>query len=160
MTWLNSILVIGHTKRILYGDIIKVFGLLSEYRLSFSLCNLLFSCEKYNTIKHKSTFQKLCQKYGAGRLGFLSLSIAFLVQVAACLLPFTPAGGARCVLFILSSWLGLGWTWASNICLLNSLIKIHSCWLNFLWKVIWVKFKFSLRVMQIYSCLCAISKLL
>ena len=43
MTWLNSILVIGHTKRILYGDIIKVFGLLSEYiGCLFLLCAICY----------------------------------------------------------------------------------------------------------------------
>ena len=75
----------------------------------------------YSTIKHKSMFQKLRQKYRTSNLAFLGHS-SLPDGSAVCLLPFTTAGGARCVLFIFSSWLGLGWTWASNI----YVHKIHS----------------------------------
>ena len=109
-----------------------------------------------NRTTHFKNYRLLSQKYRTGKFAFLCLSMAFLVTVAACPLPFTTASGAR---FIFSSWIGLGWTWASNNYVLGihtegayliikilPPFKIHSCWLDFLRKVIWVQFKFSLRV--------------
>ena len=37
------------------------------------------------------------------------------MAVAVCLFPFMTAGGARCVLFIVSFLVGLEWMWASDI---------------------------------------------
>lgn len=128
MTWLNSLSVTGHAKRILHGNFVKIHFLLLEYWLSFSLCNLFLSCGKnqylllYSTIKHKSMFQKLRQKHGTSKLGFHGHSS--LPDGSGCMSAsfFMTAGGVRCVLFMVSSWLELGWMWASNI----YVHKIHS----------------------------------
>ena len=78
-----------------------------------SICTVLL-----NT---KACFKNYARSTGQAIYHFLVI-VAFLMAVAVCLLPFTTAGGARCVLFIFSSWLELGWTWASNI----YVHKIHS----------------------------------
>ena len=68
----------------------------------------------YSTIKNKACFKNYTRSTGQAIQPFLVI-VAFLVTVAVCLFPFTTAGGARCVLFIFSFWLGLEWMWASNI---------------------------------------------
>ena len=54
------------------------------------------------------------------------------MAVAVCLLPFMTAGGAKCVLFIFSFWLGLEWMWASNIYVhgIHSLRSILVGWIS------------------------------
>ena len=101
-------------------EFVKIQFLLSEYWLSFSLCNLLFLCEKnqylllYSTINHtKACFKNYTRSMGQGIQPFLVI-VAFLMAVAVCLLPFTTAGGVRCSLHF-SFWLEPGWMWASNI---------------------------------------------
>ena len=69
----------------------------------------------YSTINHtKACFKNYTRSTGQAIQPFLVI-VAFLMAVAVCLFPFMTAGGARCVLFIVNFWLGMGWTWASNI---------------------------------------------